>query len=126
MLPPLPRGSSHVVSETQSAHLRDSSPPSRLSAVIRRQGGPSGTLTILAHRKLNSLTVTVMLALNFVTAPIFVLLALVALLVTPWQVRRSFTGVSQIAAEAEGIDPTRLAPERGVCPKRDRPLRSVR
>ncbi|TCP31842.1 HAMP domain-containing sensor histidine kinase [Sphingomonas sp. BK235] len=89
------------------AHLRDRSPPYRLSAVIRRETGPAGTLTILAHGKLTGLTLIVLLASNVVIAPIFVLLALVSFIVTPWIVNQSLAGVRRIAAEAERIDPAR-------------------
>lgn len=89
------------------AHLRDRSPPYRLSAVIRRETGPAGTLTILGHGKLTEVNFIVFLASNVVVIPIFLLLALIALIVTPWIVRRSLAGVARIAAEAEQIDPER-------------------
>lgn len=89
------------------AHLRDRSPPYRLSAVIRRETGPAGSLTILGHGKLTGVTFIVFLASNLVVVPIFLLLALISLIVTPWIVRRSLAGVSRIAQEAEQINTNR-------------------
>lgn len=89
------------------AHLRDRSPPYRLSAVIRREVAPAGTLTILGHGKLTSVSLVVLLASNLVVIPIFLALALISLLVTPWIVRQALAGVSRIAQEAEQIDANR-------------------
>jgi len=89
------------------AHLRDRSPPYQLSAVIRREVAPAGTLTILGHGKLTGVSVVVLLVSNLVAIPIFLALALMSLLVTPWIVRRSLAGVSRIAQEAEQIDSDR-------------------
>jgi signal transduction histidine kinase len=89
------------------AHLRDRSPPYRLSAVIRRETAPAGTLTILGHGKLSEVSLVVLLASNIVVIPIFLILALISLIVTPWIVRRSLAGVSRIAQEAEQIDTNR-------------------
>jgi two-component system sensor histidine kinase TctE len=87
------------------AHMRDRSPPYRLSAVIRREIAPIGPLTILGHGKLSGVSLTVLLVSNIVVIPIFLVLALISLIVTPWIVRRSLAGVNRIAAEAEQIDP---------------------
>jgi two-component system, OmpR family, sensor histidine kinase TctE len=89
------------------AHLRDRSPPYRLSAVIRREVAPAGTLTILGHGKLTGVGLVVLLATNFIVIPIFLALVGISLLVTPWIVRRALEGVSKIAKEAEQIDTTR-------------------
>jgi two-component system sensor histidine kinase TctE len=86
------------------AQLRDRSPPYRLSAVIRREAGPAGTLTILGHGALAGVSFVVILVSNIVVIPIFLALALISLIVTPWIVRRSLAGVSRIAREAEQID----------------------
>ena len=86
------------------AHLRDRSPPWRLSAVIRRETGPAGPLTILAHGDLTGVSLVVLLVSNIVVIPIFLALALLSLVVTPWIVRRSLAGVSRIAQEAGQID----------------------
>lgn len=86
------------------AHMRDWSPPYRLSAVIRREVAPTGALTILGHGKLTGLTFVVLLASNMFSIPVFLLLALISLIVTPWTVRRSLAGVNRIAAEAGRID----------------------
>ncbi|WP_425965292.1 sensor histidine kinase [Rhizobium nepotum] len=89
------------------AHLRDRSPPYRLSAVIRREVVPAGTLTILGHGKLTGVSLVVLLASNFIVVPIFLALALISLLVTPWIVRQALAGVFKIAREAEQIDANR-------------------
>ncbi len=89
------------------AQMRDRSPPYRLSAVIRREDAPAGKLTILGHGKLTGLTLVVGMASNVLAIPIFLLLALISLIVTPWIVRRSLAGVSRIAQEAEQIDTNR-------------------
>ncbi|WP_105436225.1 sensor histidine kinase [Neorhizobium tomejilense] len=89
------------------AHLRDRSPPYRLSAVIRREVAPAGTLTILGHGKLTGVSLIVLLASNLIVIPIFLALALISLLVTPWIVRQALAGVSKIAQEAEQIDANR-------------------
>nr|WP_245308938.1 histidine kinase dimerization/phospho-acceptor domain-containing protein [Aurantimonas sp. 22II-16-19i] len=47
------------------------------------------------------------MASNVVILPIFLLLAVTSLAVTPWIVRRSLAGVSRIAQEAEEIDTDR-------------------
>jgi two-component system sensor histidine kinase TctE len=89
------------------AHLRDRSPPYRRSAVIRREVSAGGTYTILGHGKLTGLTLVVLLASNVFAIPVFVVLALFSLIVTPWIVRRSLAGVNRIAAEAKQLDADR-------------------
>ncbi len=89
------------------AHLRDRSPPYRLSAVIRREVTPVGAFTILGHGKLTKVSVVVLLVSNLIVIPIFLALALISLIVTPWIVRRSLAGLSRIAEEAEQIDANR-------------------
>jgi two-component system, OmpR family, sensor histidine kinase TctE len=86
------------------AQLRDRHPPYKLAAVVRRQTTDIGELTILGHGALSDLNLTVILASNVIVLPIFALLALTSLLVTPWIVRRSLAGVRRIAREAEAID----------------------
>lgn len=92
------------LSDLSFAQLRDRHPPYRLAAVARRQTTSIGDLTILGHGALSDLNLTVILASNVIVLPIFVLLALTSLLVTPWIVRRSLAGVHRIAREAEAID----------------------
>ncbi|PCD01274.1 sensor histidine kinase [Halopseudomonas pelagia] len=95
------------LSDLSYAQLRDRQAPYDLAAVIRREDGAAGPLTILAHGKLNELNFIVLMASNIVILPIFLLLALTSLIVTPWIVRRSLAGVSRIAQEAEQIDTDR-------------------
>ena len=84
-------------------HVRDRFAPYSLSAVIRRERSPAGPLTIMGHGKLTELSLTVLLASSLTALPIFVLMGLVALVATPWIVRRSLAGVTRIASEAERI-----------------------
>lgn len=104
----VPRHYASLVGKLHSlsyAHMRDRSPPYSLSAVIRRETAPAGALTILGHGKLTGLTFIVFLASNVAAVPVFLVLALISLVVTPWTVRRSLAGVNRIAAEAAQIDP---------------------
>ena len=92
------------LSDLSFAQLRDRNPPYELAAVARRQTTDIGDLTILGHGALSDLNLTVILASNVIVLPIFLLLALTSILVTPWIVRRSLAGVHRIAREAEAID----------------------
>lgn len=89
------------------AQLRDREAPHDLTAVLRRETTAIGPVTILGHGKLNRLDVVVLLASNVIVLPIFLLLVLIAVIVTPWIVRRSLSGVSSIVEEAQQIDPAR-------------------
>jgi signal transduction histidine kinase len=95
------------LSDLSYAQIRDRQAPYDLVAVIRRESGPAGPLTILGHGKLAELSFIVLMASNVALVPIFLLLALTSLIVTPWIVRRSLAGVSRIAHEAEEIDTDR-------------------
>lgn len=92
------------LSDLTFAQMRDRNPPYALAAVVRKQKTGIGELTILGHGALSDLSLMVILASNIIVLPIFVLLALTSLLVTPWIVRRSLAGVQRIAREAETID----------------------
>ncbi|MGX0975846.1 two-component system sensor histidine kinase TctE [Roseovarius sp. MBR-51] len=92
------------LSDLSYAQLRDRVAPYDLAAVIRRENTDIGTLTILGHGALSELGFMVVFATNTIILPIFVLLTLTSLVVTPWIVRRSLAGVSRIAREAEEID----------------------
>ncbi len=107
---PVPRHYASLIgrlSDLSYAQLRDRQAPYDLAAVIRRESGPTGALTILGHGKINELSFIVLMASNVALIPIFILLALTSLVVTPWIVRRSLAGVSRIAQEAEQIDTNR-------------------
>lgn len=95
------------LSDVSYGQIRDRQDPYDLTAVIRRETGPAGALTILGHGKLNELSFIIFMASNFTILPIFLLLALTSLIVTPWIVRRSLAGVARIAREAEQIDTDR-------------------
>jgi two-component system, OmpR family, sensor histidine kinase TctE len=96
-----------ALSRLSYAIFRDRSPPYRLSAVVRREVAPAGTLTILGHGQLTKMNFTVLMASNIVTIPVFLLLALISLIITPLIVRRSLAGVNRIAQEAEQISTNR-------------------
>lgn len=95
------------LSDLSYAQLRDRAAPYDLAAVIRRETTEIGALTILGHGALSELGFMVVFATNTIILPIFLLLTLASLIVTPWIVRRSLAGVSRIAREAEGIDADR-------------------
>lgn len=95
------------LNELSYAQLRARYSPHDLTAVIRREAAPAGALTILAHGKLIELTFAVLVASNVIVLPIFLLLALTSLVVTPWIVRRSLAGIVRVAHEAEQIDVSR-------------------
>jgi two-component system, OmpR family, sensor histidine kinase TctE len=95
------------LSDLSYAQLRDRVAPYDLAAVIRRESTEIGTLTILGHGALSELGFITIFATNTIILPIFALLTLTSLVVTPWIVRRSLSGVSRIAREAEGIDADR-------------------
>lgn len=84
--------------------FRDRAAPHDLTAVLRREAGPAGMLTILGHGKLNALGLVFLITSNLIVLPIFLLLVLTSLLVTPWIVRRSLAGVDRIARDAARID----------------------
>lgn len=84
--------------------MRARSVPYDLSVVVRRVDAPAGSLSVLAHGKAAPMTPVVLLASNIVVIPIFLLLALASLIMTPWIVRRSLAGVSHIAEEARQIE----------------------
>lgn len=104
---PVPRHYGSLVGrlgDLSFAQLRDRNPPYALAAVVRRHRTDIGELTILGHGALSDLNLMVFLASNVIVLPIFVLLALASLVVTPWIVRRSLAGIHRIAREAEAID----------------------
>jgi two-component system sensor histidine kinase TctE len=76
--------------------------------VIRREVSPAGTLTIPGHGKLTGVSLVVLLAFHVAVIPIFIALALISLIVTPWIVRRSLAGVARISREAEQINVDQL------------------
>lgn len=92
------------LSDLSFGQLRGRSPPYDLAAVLRRETTDIGALTILGQGELAELSLIVLMASNIVVLPIFALLVLTSLLVTPWIVGRSLAGVARIAREAEEID----------------------
>ena len=92
------------LSDLSYAQLRGRVAPYELAAVVRRETTGIGPLTILAHGALSDLGFMVVFASNTIILPIFALLTLTSLVVTPWIVRRSLAGVARISREAEAID----------------------
>lgn len=86
------------------AHMRDRTPPYELAAVVRREQTDIGELTILGHGALSELSFIVLMATNTIAIPIFLMLALTSLIVTPWIVKHSLGGMFRVAREAEKID----------------------
>lgn len=84
--------------------IRGRYPPHDVTAVIRREEGPAGSLTVIAHGMLSELSFTVLMASNLFVIPVCLVLALLSTIVTPWIVRRSLAGVYRIAREADRID----------------------
>ncbi len=78
-----------------------------LAVVVRQHTGPAGKLTIMAHGEVDTLTWQMALAAHIITVPIFLLLALVTIVLTPMIVRRALAGVERIAAEAGKISANR-------------------
>lgn len=78
-----------------------------LAVVVRQHTGPAGKLTIMAHGEVDSLTWQMALAAHIITLPIFLLLALATIILTPMIVRRALAGVERIANEARGISASR-------------------
>ena len=78
-----------------------------LAVVVRQHTGPAGKLTVMAHGEVDTLTWQMALAAHIITVPIFLLLALVTIVLTPIIVRRALAGVERIAAEAKNISASR-------------------
>ena len=81
-----------------------------LAVVVRQHTGPAGKLTLMAHGEVDTLTWQMVLAAHVITVPIFLLLALVTIVLTPIIVRRALAGVERIATEAKNIS----ASQRGI------------
>lgn len=94
-----------ALGEISYADIRGRSEPYHLSAVVRREKGPAGALTVIGHGKVTGLTFVVLMASNVIVLPIMVVFALVSLINTPWIVRRALTGLNRIAQDAERINP---------------------
>lgn len=86
------------------ADIRDTRPPFRDIAVIRRASGPAGDFTILGKGGLFSMTFVVLFLSNLMMIPVLALLALITVIATPLIVRRAFRRLAVVAEEAERID----------------------
>lgn len=103
-VPPLYQSFVGQLSELSYAQMRDREAPYELAAVIRRERSDIGELTIMGHGELSELSFMVLMASNTFAIPIFLMLLLTSLIVTPWIVKRSLGGVVRVAQEAEQID----------------------
>lgn len=92
------------LNELSYAQIRGRSSPYNLSAVIRQEESEIGALTILGHGKLYQVSLTVLFASSAFFIPVFVALILISLVLLPFLVRRTLSGVSTIAREAQQID----------------------
>lgn len=87
-----------------SADMRDGRAPYALSSIVRHATGPAGDMTIIAHGKVRPFSWLITMASNVVAIPLFLALALVSVVATPWIVRRALAGVLRTAKDAERID----------------------
>ena len=62
--------------------------------MVRQHSGPAGKLTIMAHGETDTLTWQMALAAHIITLPIFLLLGLATIVLTPVIVRRALAGWS--------------------------------
>jgi two-component system, OmpR family, sensor histidine kinase TctE len=104
-----------------SADLRGRDAPYALSAIVRPATGPAGAMTIITHGRVQPFTVLITMASNFVAFGIFIALALVSVIATPWIVKRALAGVLKTAEEAERIDVDR----RGIRLSEDKVPREI-
>lgn len=86
------------------ADIRDTTPPFRDIAVVRRAEGPVGTFTVLGKGSLYSMTFVVLFLSNLVMIPVLALLAIITVVATPLIVRRAFRHLAVAASEAGRID----------------------
>ncbi len=107
------------------ADLRDTAAPFGLSAIVRKTSGPAGTFSVLAGGgNFVSLTSTTLFLSSLLMIPILLLLGLIAVVAVPWIVSRAFSGVTELAKQAERIDIDRRGnrlPDNGI-PEEVRPL----
>ncbi|SAI69319.1 two component sensor kinase [Bordetella ansorpii] len=93
--------------QLSSADLRGQAAPYTLSAVVRQTSGPAGDMNIIAHGRVQPFSALITMASNVVAVAIFLALALVSVLATPWIVRRALAGIVKTADETERIDAQR-------------------
>ncbi len=93
-----------------SADLRGQLAPFTLSAVVRQASGSVGDMNIIAHGRVQPFSALIITASNVVAISIFVALALISMLATPWIVKRALAGIVKTADQTRGID----ADRRGV------------
>ncbi|MBN8812521.1 MULTISPECIES: HAMP domain-containing sensor histidine kinase [Sphingomonas] len=114
-MPALYRPIAHNLDRITFADIRDTSPPFRDIAVVRRASGPAGAFTVLGKGGLFSMTFVVLFLSNLMMIPVLSLLAVITIVVTPLIIRRAFRRLSIAARQAGRIDidrrGTRLSPE---------------
>lgn len=103
-VPALYRDIARSLDRITFADIRDTKPPFREIAVVRRASGPAGEFTILGKGGLFSMTFVVLFLSNLMMLPVLALLALITVIATPLIVRRAFRRVAVAAEEAERID----------------------
>lgn len=114
-MPSLYQPIAHNLDRITFADIRDTSPPFRDIAVVRRASGPAGAFTVLGKGGLFSMTFVVLFLSNLMMIPVLSLLAVITIVVTPLIIRRAFRRLSIAARQAGRIDidrrGTRLSPE---------------
>ncbi|MCH7861263.1 sensor histidine kinase [Sphingomonas sp. NPDC092331] len=114
-VPSLYQPIAHNLDRITFADIRDTSPPFRDIAVVRRAAGPAGEFTVIGKGGLFSMTFVVLFLSNLMMIPVLSLLALITIVVTPLIIRRAFRRLSIAARQAGRIDidrrGTRLSPE---------------
>ncbi|VFR91698.1 two-component sensor kinase [plant metagenome] len=90
-----------------SADLRGKSAPYTLSAVLRQASGPAGDMNIIAHGRVQPFTALITMASNIVAISLFLALAVMSVLATPWIVKRALAGIVKTANETARIDAQR-------------------
>lgn len=114
-VPSLYQPIAHNLDRITFADIRDTSPPFRDIAVVRRAAGPAGEFTVIGKGGLFSMTFVVLFLSNLMMIPVLSLLALITIVVTPLIIRRAVRRLSIAARQAGRIDidrrGTRLSPE---------------
>lgn len=92
------------LSKLSYAQLRGRDSPYQLSAIIRGEKSKVGDLTVMGHGQTYKVTFTVLLASSAVFLPLLIAFTLVSLVLTPFLVRKSLSGINIIANQAQQID----------------------
>lgn len=103
-VPALYHGIARNLDRITFADIRDTTPPFRDIAVVRRTSGPAGEFTIMGKGGLFSMAFVVLFLSNLMMVPVLALLASITIVATPLIVRRAFRQLAVAAEEAGRID----------------------